>query len=189
MASAGASSGHAPATAIGELLRRHSRAPLPETRAAGLCVIRPGLNADFSGWPPHCLRSILTPEACKSRLSVASGNARSAGNQRDSRHETTHHAFSAGRSRHSRKPCCRRRSAGDRVRRQGQRVVFGLPMNAGFSIKSGSACTSGYTADGWCGAPRSPQQPQDRQVGAGFRVSGKTPSRFRDNPRYPLAAD
>jgi hypothetical protein len=63
---------------------------------------------------------------------------------------------------------------------KGNRVVFGVPMNAGFSIKSGSACTSGYTAGGMVHNANVAQQPQHGSV----RLLNNSSFEYRAQPGY-----
>jgi len=60
----------------------------------------------------------------------------------------------------------------------GNRAVFGVAMNAGFNIKSGAACTSGYTAGGMVQNAKVSQQPQHGSV----RLLNNSSFEYRSQP-------
>jgi hypothetical protein len=63
---------------------------------------------------------------------------------------------------------------------KGNRTVFGVSMKAGFSIKSGSACTSGYTSGGMVQDAKVTQQPQHGSV----RLLNNSSFEYRSQPGY-----
>ena len=63
---------------------------------------------------------------------------------------------------------------------RGNRAVFGVAMNAGFNIKSGAACTSGYTAGGMVQNAKVSQQPQHGSV----RLLNNSSFEYRSQPGY-----
>ncbi len=63
---------------------------------------------------------------------------------------------------------------------KGNRAVFGVSMNAGFNIKSGAACTSGYTSGGLVQNAKVSQQPQHGSV----RLLNNSSFEYRSKPGY-----
>ena len=63
---------------------------------------------------------------------------------------------------------------------KGNRAVFGVSMNAGFNIKSGAACTSGYTSGGLVQNAKVSQQPQHGSV----RLLNNSSFEYRSQPGY-----
>jgi len=63
---------------------------------------------------------------------------------------------------------------------KGNRAVFGVSMNAGFDIKSGRACTSGYTAGGMVQDAKVTQQAQHGNV----RLLNNSSFEYRSKPGY-----
>jgi hypothetical protein len=63
---------------------------------------------------------------------------------------------------------------------KGNRAVFGVSMNAGFDIKSGRACTSGYAAGGLVQDAKVTQQPQHGSV----RLLNNSSFDYRAQPGY-----
>jgi hypothetical protein len=60
------------------------------------------------------------------------------------------------------------------------RTIFGQSMNAGFSIKSGRSCTSGYTSGGMVQDAKVKQQPQHGTV----RLPNNSSFEYRAQPGY-----
>lgn len=63
---------------------------------------------------------------------------------------------------------------------KGNRTVFGQSVNAGFSIKSGRSCTSGYTSGGMVQDAKVAQQPQHGSV----RLLNNSSFEYRAQPGY-----